>query len=269
MVNTRFGMSIPLALALLGTLTGTMLGGCSTYTAPGKPADFRALGITPDHVQAISDPGIDAKMSKRPTAGFPTTFAVVRVQDAGYKSHRGEAYGDGRFTAILGRDEAPEEAMKKLQRLPMLRGIAALNRLVLSDRVQGMNDLRGAAASVQADVLLVYTLDTQFRNKSQAPVLGLITLGMASTELAKVTSTASAALIDTRTGYIYGLAEATAKNERTSNGWDSAENLDQVRIETEQKAVADLADELVSAWTQVVAMYGPPTNAQGAPASIK
>ena len=41
---------------LIVCVTGLVLSGCrARYTTPGGPADFHALGITPDHAEALTD----------------------------------------------------------------------------------------------------------------------------------------------------------------------------------------------------------------------
>ena len=84
-------------------------------------------------------------------------------------------------------------------------GLSALGHLLPSPRL--------SAAQIQADVLLVYTLDTSFRiqGRGYGP-LAAISLGVVPDRDAYITSTASALFIDVRTGFVYGVAEATAKH---------------------------------------------------------
>jgi hypothetical protein len=63
-------------------------------------------------------------------------------------------------------------------------------------------------------VLLVYTLDTTFVVEDKAAPLSVVSLGLFPNHLARVVCTASAVLMDTRNGYVYGVAEGTAR--RTS-----------------------------------------------------
>jgi hypothetical protein len=87
-----------------------------------------------------------------------------------------------------------------------------INRLLLPPKLDSLDDLRLASAQVQADIVLVYTLDTSFRiqGRGYGP-LAAISLGVVPDRDAYITSTASALFIDVRTGFIYSVAESTAK----------------------------------------------------------
>ena len=79
------------------------------------------------------------------------------------------------------------------QSLPLVAGVAFLNRLLLSERLESTKDLRQAAATLKTDMLLIYSIDTSFNveNTDVGP-LGIITLGFLPTKNARVTATASA-----------------------------------------------------------------------------
>ncbi|MFN0132792.1 MAG: hypothetical protein ACKVW3_09745 [Phycisphaerales bacterium] len=235
----------------------TIFGGCASYVTPGRPADFRALGITPEGVRVATDPSIEAKLARRPTAAFPTAVAAVRVQGQGYRSHRQDGFGEGRFTVLTARDAESDKTMKKLASLPMQRGLAPVNRLIVPAAIQSERDLREVAATLQADILLLYTFDTRFETETAVPIIGPITLGLFPTKVSKCRSTASAAFLDTRTGYIYGLAEATESRSRLSNSWNTTDALDNAREDSERAAFDKLADELIATWNGIVETYGP------------
>ena len=242
-------------------IVSVWIGGCGmsrSYQVPGPAADFRALGITEDEAEAQTDVSIAARLDRRPTARFPTTIAVARVQGAHYSSHTARGYGEGRFTIVTTRDVEPENAFTRLEAMPMVAGVHTLNQLVLPQRFKGEEDLRGAAANVQADMLLIYTFDTQFETNKKIQPLGLITLGLFPDRDVRVTSTASAALIDTRNGYIYDLAEATAHEKTLSNAWNNEDAIDTSRRKTEEKAFVTLVGEIEKKWQRVSSRYGPP-----------
>jgi hypothetical protein len=205
---------------------------------------------------------VQQRLARKPLASFPSVLASVRVQDQGYWSERGRGYGHGRFTVVTTREAESDEALARLTKLPMVRGIAPLNRLVLSPNINSEENLRAAAASVQADILLIYTFETVFGNKTTIPALGVITLGLFPNEEARVTSTASAALLDTRNGYVYALAEASAKTEQLANAWTSREAADEARVRAEKEAFSKLVGELERAWGGVVANYAPSSGTQ-------
>src|SRR2546423_1703511 len=79
--------------------------------------------------------------------------------------------------------------------------VVPINQMVVPMKIESERDLRAAAAGVQADMALLYTFNTQFNTETTIPALGVLTLGLFPNQNARVTSTASAALVDTRSGY--------------------------------------------------------------------
>lgn len=233
------------------------LAGCARYVTPGGPADFRALGVTPQDADAMTTSGVREAFARRPAASFPASVALARVQGRGYTSYTSRGYGSGAFTIISTRDVEREADFEKLTKLPMLAGVAPLNRLVVPQEIRNEEDLRNAAAQVQADILLIYTFDTEFWTETTVPHLGTITLGLFPNERAKVTSTASSAFIDVRTGFIYGLSEVTHTSSRIANAWTSKEAVDQTRREVEAEAFSMLTKEWQKTWTGIAARFGP------------
>jgi hypothetical protein len=242
-----------------------LLGGCQTvkYATPGGPADFRALGLSPAQADSLTDSDIAERLSRRPAASFPAAIAVVRVQGQGYSSYTAQGYGRGRYTIVTARDAEADADVERLTKLPGTRGLGAVNRLIVPPETSELKDLRLIASTMQADVLLLYTLDTGFgTTETTIPALGMLTLGLFPNERARVSSTASAAFVDTRTGYLYGLAEATVKETRLTNAWNNNDAVDKVRRDAEQGAFAKLVPELEKVWDGIVKTYGPPAASQ-------
>jgi hypothetical protein len=188
-----------------------------------------------------------------PAASFPARVAIVRIQATGYSSPTSACYGEGRYCAVTTRDTESDDSYDKLSKLPSMAGLAVMNRLVLPRRLTSARDLRQVAAVLRADMLLVYTLDTGFKveNKAIGP-LTVISLGVLPTKKAHVTTTASAALLDVRTGFIYGLAEATAIEEQRASVWSTSDAIDSARKQAEAAAFAKLVGEIARFWDDVV-----------------
>lgn len=230
--------------------------GCSmAYTAPPPGADFKAIGLTPQQRDALTDDNISAALSKKPLAAFPTAIAVARIESPGYHSDTAQSYGTGKYSVVFVRDVEKPEQFDRLSKLPMIAGIAPLNPLLLPSDLQDQRDLRHAAALLHADMLLVYTLDTKFMNQDMAGVLTVFTLGASPNQHISVVTTASAVLVDTRNGYIYGTAEASEKRDGLSNAWFSEAAADGSRRDTESAAFGKLVDDLQTTWTGVVKQY--------------
>jgi hypothetical protein len=233
----------------------SLLAGCASYATPGRGADFAKMGVTPVAQAAGADPSIRDAFDKKPLAMFPTGIAVVRVQAPGYRSRTAQGWGYGRYCVVTTRDVEQPGQIEGLAKLPMVRGIAPLNRLLLSGDFNTDEPLRRAAAQLQADVLLIYTLDTTFVTEDKLRPLSVITLGLSPNQQVRLTTTASAVLLDTRNGYVYGVAEATERKDRLTSAWQNDVAIDETRRATESAAFGKLVGELETTWKGVVKNY--------------
>lgn len=246
-----------LAAALLGA-------GCRSYAVPGRPADLAFLmqdQATRDAAadeRPADDLSLEEILARHPTVAFPTSIAVVRLQAP--EPEQPSWYGaprprQERFTVVTRRDVETDASLQRLRELPQIAGIAGVNQLVLPERIDSEVDLRKVAARLHADMLLVYTLDTSEELDDESPFFSLLTLGLLPTHEIEVRTTASAVLVDTRTGYCYGLAEASASDDPHTPFWNWEENLDETRQAVEREAFARLVDDFAATWTGVVSAY--------------
>jgi hypothetical protein len=58
--------------------------------------------------------------------------------------------------------------------------------------------------------------------------------------------------MDTRNGYVYGVAEATDRQKQLASGWTNASAVDQTRRRVEAVAFAKLAGNLEGVWKGVI-----------------
>jgi len=232
--------------AMLIVTLALFAGGCASYRTPGGGADL----------SGIREHDVREAFAREAGAQFPAQVAVARVQSPGYFNRYNEGYGQGRYSVVTTRDVESDADVRRLGALPQVAGLAPLNRLVLPTQLDSISDLRRAAAQVRADMLLVYTLDTSFRVKGKdiAP-LRTFSLGVISSDDTRVLTTASAMLVDVRTGYVYGLAESTARREKSTNAWTSGLVVDEFRKQTEAEAFGKLVDELAALWPRIVAEH--------------
>ena len=235
-----------------------LLGGCAVYTTPGEPANLTA----------ITDQGIWERFEPKPAATFPARIATVRLQSADYRAWKTTTYGKGRFSVVPVHQVETEEAFNRIAQLPNIAGLASLNRLVLPASIESIRDLRLSAAQLQADFLLVYTFDTDFQIETKPlGALATITLGMLRNREVTIVTTGSAALWDVRTGFLYGLAEATASESHKASLWTKGDVIDNARISLEREAFNKLVTEFTRLWPQVLATHArPPAGASEAPA---
>jgi hypothetical protein len=247
-----------LALACVG------VGGCSSYAAPGAAADLGVMGVQPDLAAAIAtqtDSTMQEKFDRKPLARFPAAIAVARVQAPGYESRTAGSFGRGAYSVVTTRDVEKPQHLAKLAKLDGVGEVGPISRVLIPGELKSDQELREAAAAMRADMLLIYTLDTNYYVRDMALPVSVITLGLSPNQQARVTTTASAVLMDTRNGYIYGLAEASDSYNRLASAWTSGDAVDAARIKTESAAFGKLIDELENTWKNVVARYGTPRHA--------
>lgn len=223
-----------------------VLGGCASgkYVTPGR-------GVSPQSLVGV-DADIAERMARTPAARFPATVATVRVQDKGYRSYRSEGYGSGNYSVVTARDVEQSPDFDRLRAMPKVAALVQLNRLVIPAELKTDKELRLAAASLHADILLTYSFDTSYR-LNQRPIgpFGVITLGMLPIDEAIVTTTASAALFDVRSGFVYGLAESTQQEKQIASAWTNQDAADEARIRAEHKAFASLLTEIERTWGEI------------------
>jgi hypothetical protein len=224
------------------------LSACGThYLTPSGPADLSRL--------SNSSSGIRDAFAAKPEAHFPANLAVVRVQAPQYQSYAARGYGDGEFSLVTVRDFEDDSHMKRLQGMPNVAGVVTPNRLLIPAKLKGNEQLREAAAQLQADILLVYTIDTGFFDQQKSAPLALISLGFLPTKNVRVSSTAAALLIDVRSGFIYGAAEDTQRAEQFASVWTTTTAVDETRRKTERAAFENLLGEIEKLWSGVVSKH--------------
>lgn len=223
------------------------LGGCGThYVTP-------AAGVS---LAEFADDDLLSHYDKKAVSPFPANLAVVRVQDSDYYSYTDDHRGYARYAFITTRDIETDEAFEKMSQLPLVAGVAPIGRLLLPPNADSLSDLRTPAAQLRADMLLVYTVDTTFTvdGKSYGP-LSLISLGFIPNKNAHVTATVAGVLMDVRTGYIYGTAEATSTEEQKATVWSTELAIDTSRKLAEEQAFESFVDEFGDFWTGVLNSY--------------
>ncbi|QOJ00057.1 MAG: hypothetical protein HRU70_05975 [Phycisphaeraceae bacterium] len=238
--------------SILTCLAALALGGCSSasYVTPGAGADMSIFGGSKP--EPTGNPIEDA-FNTRPTTAFPAALAVVRVQSPGYDNHRRYgSYGSGRYSVVNTRDVETDAHFARLRSLPRIAGVAPISSLQLPAKLESSEDLRAAAASLHAELLLVYTIDTRFFTDDLAPPLSFVTLGLFPSKTAQCRTTASCVLLDTRTGFVYAVAQGSGSADQLANGWTSDSAVEDARLRSERRAFETMLAEFENAWPVVV-----------------
>lgn len=236
--------------ALILGVCGALQGCVGWHGAPG--ADFGALGITE---AARADGAVADRLGRQPGAPFPAVVAAIRVQGQGWGSDTHWGSDHARAKVVTLRDVERQEDFDGFARLPMISAVVPVNGMAVPSKIDGERDLREAAAVVHADLALLYTINTQWHTETTVPLVDLATIGIFPNQMAYVTTTAAAALVDVRTGYVYAMAESTDNQHQLANCWTSSSAEQQSRRRSERKAFEGMLSELESTWTRVAAYY--------------
>ena len=237
-------------LGIASLLFATVPACTSYYRTPGGPAP----------IGEMTAPTIAEKLRAQPESPIPATIALVRVQEGYYSSRSVAGVRRGGVSIVTADDLELPEDVQQIAKWPEIRAITRLTAVLVpqarsdSEPFSSMLALREGAASLHADILALYTIDTTFRVDDFSPgALGLVTLGLAPTKSAVVNSTASLAFIDVRTGFVYGTAEASARDDQAANSWTSEDAIDQCRRRVERESLVKLFAQAQSAWAEIAA----------------
>jgi len=232
--------------ALFIVIIAIELAGCASYMTPGG-----AISIP-----EITEGDISEALAREPAASFPAQLIVARVQAAGYVSYSNRGHGQGSFSVLTARDIETDEDLVRLSAMPGIASVGQLSRVLLPTELNSTRDLRTAAAHLRGDVVLLYTLDTSFRTDTvRIGPLQAVSLGFFPNKKANVTATCAAAFIDVRTGYVYGVAEASATEEQRSNIWSTQSAIEEARVVAEREAFAGALIEVEKVWNTILDQY--------------
>jgi hypothetical protein len=200
--------------------------GCQSYVNSPKVAAARM-----ESTRAFSDPLIARAYNAKPTIHFPARIALAPQCD--------QAQEQLRRLDAAGKLEA-------LRRLPNIASITPLSTLLLADGdgkpTWNKHDLilREAAAKLHADAVFLLKVETNITDGQIFAPLTTVSLGLFPNNRAEVIATALAALVDTRTGYVYGTLERSAGRACLTMSWDEF-----TRDRTIERASGDAVQKLL------------------------
>jgi hypothetical protein len=237
---------VKIVYALFVFIAGAALGGCAHYVTPGGAVSL----------PEITEGDIGEALAREPAAPFPARLIVARLQAPGYVSYSNRGYGHGSYTVLTARDIETDEDVRQLSAMSGVAAVGQLSRVLLPRELNSTRDLRTAAAQLRADVILLYTLDTSFRTDTlRIGPLQTVSLGFFPNKNAHVSTTCAAVFIDVRTGYVYGVAEATATEEQRSGFWNTQDAIDAARVKAEREAFTAALREIEKTWDAILAQH--------------
>ena len=225
---------------LLATAAALLCSGCSSYV--NSPAVTRAREAKRAE---FSDPLIARAANAKPTMHFPATIAIA-PNDHGVREYLRALEAHGKLDS--------------LNSLPQLARTVVLSPVIVGEtdhehRITQDLRLREAAAKMHADAVLIVAIETQATDGSIiAPLTGL-SLGLLPNRRYELISTAFAALVDTRTGYIYGTNEKSRARSGITMSWGGDDVIRRARSKVEREAMEKLFADFPSFWRGVVATH--------------
>jgi hypothetical protein len=238
-----------------------LLSGCSMYVTPRHPAKLnldanRSLSSTENAApgRAALQRALYAKIAP-PTLELPANLILARVKQD-YSCGRTECTGDAPvLTVINTRSVESEEDLERVSKLEGISDVGFLNGIVATGRAVSVSALRSSAAKLNGDLLLIYMVDNDSNESSSFPLLSLLSLGFIPNQRHEANSTISAALVDVKTGYIYGTLEETARKDLLTTSWASDSVNEELQKETERAAFEKILGSLEKFWNRVSIRY--------------
>ena len=223
---------------LLPALAAVFLTGCASHI--NSPAVRSALETKR---AAFSDPLLARAYHAQPTMRFPATIAVV--------AQGSETHEQLRSLSAQGR-------LDTLKTLPQLASFITLSSLLYNPRLTDAKPdlvMREAAAKMHADAVLIVATETQATDGKIIAPLTELSLGLFPNKRYELVSTALAALVDTRTGYVYGAIEESKGRTGLTMAWGSDDVIHHARTKTEREALEKLVAAFPAFWRGVVAHH--------------
>src|SRR5688572_26711361 len=219
---------------LLGVALVLSLTGCQSYVNSPRAVAGRA-----ESAKAFSDPLIARAFNAKPAIRFPARIALAPQCPQSQQQLR---------------NLDAEGKLDGLKKLPNVAGIAPVSPLVMSgsdDRNRANLYAREAAAKLRTDAILILQVDTHISDGKLFAPLTPLSLGLLPNNRAAIICTALAALVDTRTGYVYGTLERSAAKSCLMNSWDDFTR-DRTINRAANDAMTKLFSEIPDFWRGVV-----------------
>ncbi len=225
------------ASAVILTLALT---GCSSYV--NSPAVSRAREAKRAE---FSDPLIARAANAKPAMQFPATIAIA-PNDSSVRDHI-------RAISAVGKLDA-------LESLPHLARTTVISPTIVGEvdrehRITPDIRLREAAAKLHADAVLIIATETQATDGRIIAPLTELSLGLLPNKRYELISTAFAALVDVRTGYVYGTDEKSRAKSGITMSWGGDDVIRRARTKVEREAVEKLFADFPAFWRGVVATH--------------
>ncbi|MFT4571547.1 MAG: hypothetical protein ACI8TX_002203 [Hyphomicrobiaceae bacterium] len=220
-------------IGLIALLAAASIAGCgTTYITPGGGSDLARL----------ASGNLATSFARKPRANFPAFMAVVRIQAPGYSG----VGGSSRFV-ITGPNHDPvtsDDHLNKMRDWPEMGRVWRMAPEKIptdADSVESLRHAAGHAAGNDADLVFIYSLDTTLARLGQPtqalPIASPFRFGPLMPADVEIASTASALIVDVRTGFVYGFSHFTAREQTSTRAWKTINDVEATRIAVEKQAL--------------------------------
>jgi uncharacterized protein YbjQ (UPF0145 family) len=227
--------------SILALAAIALLPGCASYI--NSPSARSAIA---GKREAFSHALISKAYNAKPTMRFPATIAIAPMGS--------ESVMHIRALDALGK-------LDSLKTLPNLRNMPMASSLLENDAEHKdqanipMLRLRESAARLHADAVLLISVDTNATDGQVFAPLTTATLGLFPNNRYEIIATGLAALVDTRTGYVYGTLEKSAAKSGIMMVAGSDDALSRRKQQAQREAMQKLMAEFPKFWEGVVAAH--------------
>ena len=221
-----------------------MAAGCQSPRPGPTGADLSLIGLHPEVAASIHGDN-RAQIGVEPKARFPLRLAVAELIAA-------ECGDRSRYRVT---QPAAPKRLEPLAELQAVADVRIIDRRMVPRPQDDGEPLRRAAELLGADMLLAYTIHLDVTSDDKLPVLTLLTLGLAPTVTERGNAVIDAVLIDSHSGYIYGVARTEASNTRLATPWSSRKAARRAIARARERAVTHLIDRMPGAWSAVPDEY--------------
>jgi hypothetical protein len=219
-------------LRVVPLFASLLLGGCASHINSPVVAQAREARRA-----AFSDPLLARAFDAKPALRFPSTIALA-TNDHGTRDHLRALSAHGKFD--------------DLKSLPQIADVVPLSSLLYSTGTKPDLAMREAAARVHADAVLIVTTETNATDGRLFAPLTELSLGLFPNKRYELIATALAALVDVRTGYVYGTLEQSRARSGLTMTWGSDDVIAHARAAAEREALGKLFGEFPAFWRGVV-----------------
>lgn len=162
-------------------------------------------------------------------------------------------YGSGHFRVVADRLPSENTELALIGKLPQISEVITFNPMLIPPALNSIRDLRVLAAKLQADLLLIYTLDVVvYAEKQPTGMLDALTFDLFADQGLEAKTRTTGMLVDVRTGHIYGLLSGEGSAGQEHVPFRKVSDTDSLRQHSEQESYRQFVADFSRLWQSVL-----------------